>query len=94
MASLQAYQSHGRRYYRIVESFRQNAKPRLRVVAHLGRVEDTQLRGQTTRAPPALPVRCGMTPPGPPKPLIAVDFLRLVVALCYHPGRLRILALE
>jgi hypothetical protein len=40
MASLQAYQSHGRRYYRIVESFRQNGRPRIRVVAHLGRVED------------------------------------------------------
>ena len=40
MASLQAYQSHGIRYYRIVESFRQDGKPRLRVVAHLGRVED------------------------------------------------------
>ena len=40
MASLQAYHSHGHRYYRIVESFRQDGKPRLRVVAHLGRVED------------------------------------------------------
>jgi transposase len=40
MASLQAYQSHGHHYYRIVESFRQDGKPRLRVVAHLGRVED------------------------------------------------------
>ena len=40
MASLQAYQSHGRRYYRIVESFRENGQPRIRVVAHLGRVEE------------------------------------------------------
>lgn len=40
MASLQAYDSHGHRYYRIVESFRQDGKPRIRVVAHLGRVED------------------------------------------------------
>jgi transposase len=40
MPSLQAYDSHGHRYYRIVESFRQDGKPRLRVVAHLGRVED------------------------------------------------------
>jgi transposase len=40
MASLQAYQSHGRRYYRIVESFRQNGKPRIRVLVHLGRAED------------------------------------------------------
>lgn len=40
MASLQPYQSHGRRYYRIVESFRQNGQPHIRVLAHLGRVED------------------------------------------------------
>jgi transposase len=40
MASLQPYQSHGRRYYRIVESFRKDGKPRIRVLAHLGRVED------------------------------------------------------
>ncbi len=40
MASLQAYQSHGISYYRIVESFRKNGKPALRVVAHLGRVDD------------------------------------------------------
>jgi transposase len=40
MASLQRYQSHGIPYYRIVESFRKNGKPSLRVLAHLGRVED------------------------------------------------------
>jgi transposase len=40
MASLQPYQSHGISYYRIVESFRKNGKPSIRVVAHLGRVED------------------------------------------------------
>jgi len=40
MASLQRYQSHGRRYYRIVESFRQDGKPRIRVLAHLGRAEE------------------------------------------------------
>ena len=40
MASLQAYQSHGISYYRIVESFRKNGKPSLRVLAHLGRVDD------------------------------------------------------
>lgn len=40
MASLQAYQSHGIHYYRIVESFRKNGKPSLRVLAHLGRVDD------------------------------------------------------
>jgi transposase len=40
MASLQPYQSHGIRYYRIVESFRKNGKPSIRVLAHLGRVDD------------------------------------------------------
>ena len=46
MASLQSYQSHGRRYYRIVESFRQDGKPRIRVVAHLGRADDILRRLQ------------------------------------------------
>ena len=50
MASLQAYDSHGHRYYRIVESFRQDGKPRLRVVAHLGRVEDILRLAQDERA--------------------------------------------
>ena len=49
MASLQAYQSHGRRYYRIVESFRQQGKPRLRVLAHLGRVDDILRLAQEQR---------------------------------------------
>ena len=40
MASLQPCQSHGIQYYRIVESFRRNGKPSLRVLAHLGRVGD------------------------------------------------------
>ena len=40
MASLQAYQSHGIKYYRIVESFRKNGAPHIRVLAHLGRVDD------------------------------------------------------
>ncbi len=40
MASLQAYQSHGIQYYRIVESFRKNGRPSIRVLAHLGRVDD------------------------------------------------------
>ncbi|RPI92192.1 MAG: hypothetical protein EHM39_13815 [Chloroflexi bacterium] len=39
-ASLQPYQSHGRRYYRIVESFRKDGKPHIRVLAHLGRADD------------------------------------------------------
>src|ERR1035437_8650252 len=39
MASLQAYQSHGIQYYRIVESFRKDGQPSIRVLAHLGRVD-------------------------------------------------------
>lgn len=46
MASLQAYRSHGIRYYRIVESFRNNGKPSIRVLAHLGRVDDILQRHQ------------------------------------------------
>jgi transposase len=46
MASLQAYTSHGIRYYRIVESFRNNGKPSIRVLAHLGRVDDILQRHQ------------------------------------------------
>jgi transposase len=52
MASLQAYQSHGIRYYRIVESFRKNGKPSIRVLAHLGRVDDIlQLHQQHNEVP-------------------------------------------
>jgi transposase len=40
MPSLQRYTSHGRTYYRIVESYRKEGKPRIRVLAHLGKVED------------------------------------------------------
>jgi transposase len=50
MASLQPYQSHGRRYYRIVESFRKNGKPHIRVVAHLGRADDILRLYQDQRA--------------------------------------------
>ena len=46
MASLQAYSSHGIQYYRIVESFRNNGKPSIRVLAHLGRVDDILERHQ------------------------------------------------
>lgn len=46
MASLQAYQSHGTRYYRIVESFRKDGKPSIRVLAHLGRVDEILQRHQ------------------------------------------------
>ena len=44
MASLQAYQSHGIQDYRIVESFRNNGKPSIRVLALLGRVDDIPQR--------------------------------------------------
>ena len=50
MASLQPYQSHGRRYYRIVESFRKDGKPHIRVLAHLGRAEDILSRFQDQSA--------------------------------------------
>jgi hypothetical protein len=46
VASLQAYQSHGIRYYRVVESFRKDGKPSIRVLAHLGRVDDILQRHQ------------------------------------------------
>jgi transposase len=46
MASLQAYRSHGIQYYRIVESFRNDGKPSIRVLAHLGRVDDILQRHQ------------------------------------------------
>lgn len=50
MASLQPYQSHGRRYYRIVESFRKDGKPHIRVLAHLGRAKDILRLCQDQRA--------------------------------------------
>lgn len=46
MASLQAYNSHGIRYYRIVESFRKEGKPSIRVLAHPGRVDEILHRHQ------------------------------------------------
>jgi len=46
MASLQSYQSHGISYFRIVESFRKDGKPAIRVLAHLGRVDDILRRHQ------------------------------------------------
>lgn len=52
MSSLQAYQSHGIGYYRIVESFRKNGKPSIRVLAHLGRVDDILRLHQTRREVP------------------------------------------
>lgn len=50
MASLQPYRSHGYRYYRIVESFRQNGRPHIRVLAHLGRAGDILRLYQQERA--------------------------------------------
>ena len=52
MASLQTYPSLGIRYYRIVESFRKNGKPSLRVLAHLGRVDDILQLHQQQHAVP------------------------------------------
>ena len=52
MAALQAYQSHGIRYYRVVESFRKDGKPSLRVLAHLGRVDDILQRHQQDKEVP------------------------------------------
>jgi hypothetical protein len=46
VASLQAYSSHGIQYYRIVESFRREGKPSIRVLAHLGRVDEILRRHQ------------------------------------------------
>ena len=40
MASIQEYASRGNKYFRIVESFRKDGKPAIRVLAHLGRVDD------------------------------------------------------
>lgn len=40
MASLQAYQSHSIRDFRMVESFRNNGKPAIRMLAHLGEADD------------------------------------------------------
>src|ERR1035438_9750902 len=62
MASLQAYQSHGIQYYRIVQSFRNNGKPSIRVLAHLGRVDDILLRHQQQHK--EVPVRISSTSAG------------------------------
>jgi transposase len=56
MASLQPYSSHGRRYWRIVESYRRSdGKPAVRVLLHLGKAEDLLARLRQQRA--ALRVR-------------------------------------
>jgi transposase len=49
MASLQRYRSHGRDYYRIVESYRKDGKPHLHVLAHLGKVEDVLALARSRR---------------------------------------------
>ena len=38
MPSLQKYTSHGRKYWRIVESYRDGGRPKIRLVKHLGTV--------------------------------------------------------
>jgi hypothetical protein len=52
MPSLQAYQSHGIRYYRIVESYRKDGKPSIRVLAHLGRAADILQRHEAAERAP------------------------------------------
>lgn len=52
MPSLQAYQSHGIRYYRIVESYRKDGRPSIRVLAHLGRAADILQRHAGAEAAP------------------------------------------
>lgn len=54
MASLQAFKSHGIQYYRIVESFRKDGKPSIRVLAHLGRVDEILRRHEEQ---PEVPVK-------------------------------------
>ena len=56
MASIQAYQSHGIRHHRIVESYRKEGKPAIRFLAHLGKVDDI-LRTHRQQDQPA-----GMSP--------------------------------
>jgi len=51
MPSLQRYSSHGRTYWRIVESFRRSdGKPTVRVLMHLGNAEQLLARLQQGRA--------------------------------------------
>jgi transposase len=51
MPSLQRYSSHGRPYWRIVESYRRpDGKPTVRVLMHLGKAEDLLARLQQQRA--------------------------------------------
>ncbi len=51
MPSLQRYSSHGRTYWRIVESFRRSdGKPSVRVLMHLGKAEQLLARLQQGRA--------------------------------------------
>ena len=51
MASLQRFTSHGRTYWRLVESYRRpDGRPAIRTLAHLGRPDDllARLRGADT----------------------------------------------
>jgi transposase len=51
MPSLQRYSSHGRTYWRIVESFRRpDGKPTVRVLMHLGKAEELLSRLEQNRA--------------------------------------------
>ncbi len=44
MASLQRFSSHGQIYWRIVESYRKNGRPTVRVLMHLGKAEQLMAR--------------------------------------------------
>jgi len=60
MASLQRFSSHGRTYWRLVESYRRpDGRPGIRTLAHLGRPDDLLARLQTAGAVRVRSVACG-----------------------------------
>jgi transposase len=60
MASLQRFTSHGRMYWRLVESYRRpDGRPAIRTLAHLGRPDDLLARLQTADAVRVHSVACG-----------------------------------
>jgi transposase len=60
MASLQRFTSHGRTYWRLVESYRRpDGRPAIRTLAHLGRPDDLLARLQTADAVRVHSVACG-----------------------------------
>lgn len=60
MASLQRFSSHGRTYWRLVESYRRpDGRPAIRTLAHLGRPDDLLARLQAADAVRVRSVSCG-----------------------------------